>query len=204
MRKLYGLLLKVSFISIWRGEKKVLWYPTRCLHWLYRDFPSREPMIEQRNYLVNFCSSPTYSAPYILTYLPTHLLTCLLAILHTQHFTQHPSHSSVCSFIYWASNGTLDQALNGAVGRTLDGALDAELDGTLDDINHDEPSSGMYCSGYGSRKYFWATGRKYTFKPFWPRDPTNIYTLLEQMEEDPAIQFSLKKEGNRHSWPHVL
>jgi len=127
-----------------------------------------QPMIEQRNYLVNFCSSPTYSAPYILTYLPTHLLTCLLAILHTQHFTQHPSHSSICSFIYWASNGTLDEALNGAVGRTLDGALDAELDGTLDitldealdgpldgtldDIDHDEPSSGMYCSRYRSRK----------------------------------------------------
>ncbi len=119
--------------------------------------PTQQP-INLPNY------SPTYSAPYILTYLPTHLLTCVLAILHTQHSTKHPSYSSICSFIYWASNGTLDEALNGPVDRTLDGALDGELDGTLDeardealdgtlnDSNHDEPSSGMYCSRYRSRK----------------------------------------------------
>ncbi len=133
----------------------------RCLNWLYRDFPSRERMTEHRNYLFNFCSSPIYSAPYILTYLPTHLLTCLPAILHTQHFTQHPSYSSICSFIYWASNGTLDEALNGAVGRTLDGALDGELDGTLDEAL-DGPLDGALDG---------------------TRDPTKIDTLLEQMKK---------------------
>ncbi len=51
-------------------------------------------------------------------------------------------------------DGALDGELDGTLDEALDGALDEALDGPLDDINHDEPSSGMYCSRYGSRKYF--------------------------------------------------
>jgi len=51
-------------------------------------------------------------------------------------------------------DGALDAELDGTLDGTLDEPLDGALDGTLDDINHGEPSSGMYCSRYRSRKYF--------------------------------------------------